>query len=444
MTKQKKDGLVVYLALSIVLLVIFLGCGWWSTRRQPTIQPIINDKLEVASNNNLATIVTEKPVERFISFSDLFSGSARLDQQQTNLTRDPSAMVFTFKPNIQLTNLGDCSTATKQCQLIDYQLDSRQVCLDGKCLAVKGNQLIYQQRQLTLPNSDGAELINLDISSLKDRWFIGGVKKLAGERYQPLAWLFDGQKFVAINLLGSNGQPVKVKYLGYVAAGGQASNFLVLYSAYDGLAWQFNGPEMRDLSPFFGIRVNAGGFRPKIIYTGQGKNTTWYVFNQGDQPVRWLKFWQNGTDWIEGMLDLSDRLPIGSQSAHFLVDFATNNLQAKIINSREQASLWSVNDLGFILPGSGQVVSTNLIYNDQVKPQIVGAVMADALGGWSGFEQEWSLSTDNQHWQTVTIGERLNFSKPAEQLWWRWRVLPSADQWRSPCLKMITINYFRL
>jgi len=430
--------------LVIVSLIILIACCLWLAKQGPVKNSKLNSGkgIELVTSNNTETV--NQSTEYFTSFSDLFSGTAWFDKSRTSLVRDPSAMVFTFQPNISLTNLGSCSNLHSQCQSIDNQLNINQVCINKKCLMIKNDQLIYQQKQVVLPVNGQAKLLNLSISPLGDRWFIGGVQQLAEKQYQPLAWLFDGQEFRVINLLASDNHPAQSQHLGYLSAGGQTNSFLILYSAYDGLAWQVNGSEVRDLSHFFGIRINVGGFRPKIIYTGQGKNTTWYVFNQGDQPVRWLKFWQNGTDWIEGVLDLSNRLPTDSQSAHFLASIFDNSLKAKIVNNQGQAHLWLINDLGFISSGDGQIVSVNLAFYNKVKPRIIGALVADALGGWSGFEQEWYLSVDGQHWQAVNIGERLDFSKPVEQLWWRWRVLPSTDQWQSPCLRMITVHYFRL
>ncbi len=444
MKKQGFSRLVFnYWLLIIIPLIILTVYCLWLLRPRPVASPNLEgNKAESTTNNSAKTV--SQPTEYFASFSDLFSGTAWLDKNQTSLVRDSSAMVFTFKPNLQLTNLGSCLDLDNQCQLVDNWLDIDRSCIGDKCLKIKDGQLIYQQKRLALPTNNQAKLLNLSVSLLEDRWFIGGVQRLAEKEYQPLAWLFDGQKFTAINLLNSNNQPAQSQYLGYLVAGGRVDSFLVLYSAYDGLAWQFKGSEMRSLNHFFGIRVNAGGFRPKIIYTGQGRDTTWYVFNQANQPVRWLKFWQNGTDWIEGALDLSNQLPIDSQSVYLSVNSSKNNLQAKIINGQGQAYFWSINDLGFISPNDSQVVSVNLTSYDQVKPKIIGATIANALGGWSGFNQKWSLSIDGQHWQAVNIGERFNFSKPAEQLWWRWQVSPPINQWQSPCLKMITLNYFRL
>ncbi len=433
-----------WLLLIVLLVILAVSYSWLVWQRSVNnFEPNDQNKAEeLTAKDNVDS--DQQLTEYFASFSDLFSGTAWFDKSRTNLVRDPSAMVFTFQPNIKLIDLGSCSNLDSQCQSIDNQLESDHACIGQKCLTIKNDQLFYQQKQLVLPVSRQAKLLNLNISSLGNRWFVGGVQKLAEKNYQPLAWLFDGQEFTAVDLPSSDNQPVQSQYLGHLAAGGQADSFLILYSAYEGLAWQVNGSEVRNLSPFFGIRINAGGFRPQIIYTGQGKNTTWYVFNQANQPVRWLKFWQNGTDWIEGVLDLSNRLPADSQAAHFLVKPFDNSLQAKIVNSQDQANLWSINDLGFISSDDNQVVSIDLTFYDKIKPRIVGAMVANVLGGWSGIDQQWSLSADGQYWQTVKVGERINFSKPVEQLWWRWQVSSSTNQWQSPCLKKITINYYRL
>jgi hypothetical protein len=158
-----------------------------------------------------------------------------------------------------------------------------------------------------------------------------------------------------------------------------------------------------------------------------------------------LKFWQNKTAWIEGMLDLSNNVPIGSRAAYFLVNpVKPQQLLAKIIDSSGQSQLWSFIDYGFIASSSNQVTSVNLTTYDRVKPQIVGVVVAEAVGGWSGLANQWSLSTDGYNWQSVQLGQRLNFGQPVNQLWWRWQVQPNANAYLSPCLKMITVNYYRL
>jgi len=444
--KKRKYNLfwLIFIIFIGILLVI------WFAFQQLAPQAIVvqentnKNSINITDKQKLSVIHHEP--EYLSSFSDLFSGTAWLDLEQTNLTRDQVGMVFTFKPNIEWQFLGDCSIMESRCQEINVQPTKQQFCLNNKaqnCLEIKNKQLIYQQRPLILPISDQERLVNLTVESFADRWLIAAVQKITEEQYQPKVWWFDGYDFKEIKLLDDVGKTVVSKYLGQMAIGGRTDSILILYSADDGLAWQVNGSEVRELSHFFGLRVNGGGFAPKIVYLGQGQDTVWYVFDQAGQQARLIKFWHNGTSWIEGGVDLTASLPSDSQAVYLTAD-SNNNLTAKIIAGTGQASLWLMLDHGFIAPSSSQVTSVNLTVYDRVKPQIVGAVVAGAVGGWSGLANQWSLSTDGDNWQSVQLGQRLNFQQPVSQLWWRWQVQPNANAYLSPCLKMITINYYRL
>lgn len=425
-----------------VFVVSLLGAWLWLVFWQPPVSSLAHTTTTTFSQ---PLVTTTAPVEYFSSFSDVFSGTAWLDQTQTDLTRDSSGMVLTFKPNIEWQLLGDCSAMAEKCQAIVTQPAVKKLCLVGQqCLSIKNDQLIYQGRSLTLPGVKKDQLLDLKIELFADRWLVTAVQKLAEKQYQPLIWWFDGSSFKAVNLLDKNGQAATSQYSGQIAIGGRADSLLVLYSAYEGLAWQINGLEVRNLSYFFGSRVNSGGFSPKIISLGQGQATQWYVFDQSGQQARLLKFWQNKTDWIEGGLNLSASLPTGSQAVYLLANQDSLSLLAKTVDVSGRAKLWSVVDHGFIAPAIGQVTSVNLTAYDRVRPQIVGALVANSVGGWSSFNNQWFLSTDGKTWQPVKLGQRLNFQQPVDRLWWRWQVFPTTNTQQSPCLKMITINYYRL
>ena len=174
--------------------------------------------------------------------------------------------------------------------------------------------------------------------------------------------------------------------------------------------------------------------------------TLWFVFDRSASQARLLKFWQNGSPWIEAMTDLSFKLPVPSMAAIFTVNSLTPlTLRAKLVNSEGQSSVWLLTDNGFVLPPqASQVTSVNLTGYNTAKPKIIGAIVADMLGGWSQFNNQLFLSTDGQTWQPVNLGQRINFPSPADSLWWRWQVSPTANKQWSPCLKTITINYYRV
>lgn len=437
----KKPIFIVFLILLLVTmgLIIRLVVKLENNKPQQTsFNSDIDNKLSV-----VAAEKTKKP-EYFTSFGDLFSSSAWVDKQQTTLFHDLSGMTLTFQPNIQWHQDGLCLDRPAECQVIEQSLKTSAQCFGDNCLSVQNNTLFYREQLLALPPGTVGELVNLAVTRFDDRWLVTAVMKIEDDNYRPLIWWFNSGVFSVINLVDDQGNIAQSRYFGKIAVGGQADNLLLLYSAYDGLAWQIRGTEVKNLSYYFGLRVNAGGFYPKIINFQQDNETVWFVFNQNESPVRLLKFWQNGSGWIEGMLDLSEQLPRDSRSAYFMINWSDpNSLRAKITNLAGQSQLWTMRDNGFTVLSGGQVTSVNLMVYNQDKPQIIGALITDIVGGWSNFKDQWFLSVNGVDWLPIQLNQRLNFEQPTNQLWWRWQVGPGENRQQSPCLKKITINYFR-
>jgi len=425
-----------------LLVVALLGGGYLLLRRHEVTPPSVSTPTPKAEVNN-----NSQSPEYWTSFTDLFSGTGWLDQAQTTLAHDTSGMVLTFAPDLEWQKLGDCqdSNIASICQQIDEANKKDEAgphCLtDGRCLSLQDGKISYKKKVVPLPLTSDEQLVNIAIAPLGERWVVAGVKVIAPEQYQPLAWWFDGSNFSAINLAGRVSN-----YLGQLGIGGSPDNFLILYSAKDGLAWQVKGEEIRDISYYFGFRVNNGGFKPAILKVNLSDETLWFVFDRSASQARLLKFWQNGSPWIEAMTDLSFKLPVPSMAAIFTVNSLTPlTLRAKLVNSEGQSSVWLLTDNGFVLPPqASQVTSVNLTGYNTAKPKIIGAIVADMLGGWSQFNNQLFLSTDGQTWQPVNLGQRINFPSPADSLWWRWQVSPTANKQWSPCLKTITINYYRV
>lgn len=427
--------------LSAIVCLFLLGLFFY--RQLPWFR--FNLEAEPANQvvTNFQIIPTNlKSQESFISFSDLFSSSAWLDRDKTSLFHNLSSMTLSFTPDINLELIGDCPKNIV-CQTIDQSMKNQTTCINDRCLNIVNNNLVYQERRVVWPAEIDA-VVKITIATFNDRWLVGVIINPQPEQYQIFLYWFDGINFEPI-LLNESEEPAQSRYLGQLSFGGQADNLLVLYSAYDGRAWQIQGSKIRDLKHYFGIRVNNGGFWPGIISQQYDGQTVWYVFDRGGNQSRLLKFWQNDSDWIEGSIDLSDQLPQGSRSAQFLAGETADKLDVKIIDSDGQASLWSMTDRGFVQSSDfAQVVSVSLMTYSQHNPvNIVGASIADIIGGWSGFEVIWFLSTDGINWQIVQPGQRLNFDQPVGQLWWRWQIKPSSNRQYSPCLKKINLYYYR-
>ena len=433
---------LIFIIIGLLVLILLFGGGYlWLRRHEIAPSSVSAPTTKTGANNN-----AQSP-EYWTSFTDLFSGTAWLDQSQTTLAHDTSGMVLTFAPDLEWQKLGNCQDPNigAICQQIDEANRKNEAgphCLtDGRCLSLQDGQIIYQKKVVPLPVTSDEQLVNVAITPLGERWIVVGVKVIAPEQYQPLAWWFDGSNFSVINLASKVSN-----YLGQLAIGGSPDNFLILYSAEDGLAWQVRGDEIRDISYYFGFRVNNHGFKPAILQVNLNDDILWFVFDRSASQARLLKFWQNGSPWIEAMTNLSSKLPVPSSAAIFTVNSLTPlTLRAKLVDMEGQSSVWLLTDKGFILPSpAGQVTSVNLTSYSVAKAKIVGAKVADMLGGWSQFNNQLFLSTDGQTWQPVNLGQRINFPSPVDSLWWRWQVSPTANKQRSPCLKTITINYYRV
>lgn len=447
MVKKYKKYIWSLVAIIGLALVYLGGCFWLDCDlflSESTNKVLVNENVAVV--DSIETTTTTQ-VEYFSSFSDSFSGTAWLDIDKTNLYRDGSAMVLTFPPRLEWQNQGDCQEQLSDCQNIDRflaDLNSQKLCHQNDCLQISQDKLIYNSRSLAWPGH--LPLINAYINRFGDRWLVAGVRKIDDKQYQPLAWWFDGRDFQSINLPGKNSQLAKSEYLGQFGAGGSSGSLLILYSAYEGLAWQVEGGQVHDLSHLWGIRVNGGGFASAIVSIGQGNKTNWYVFNRGRGTPRWLKLWQNNTEWIEGVLDLSDSLPAGVPSISFLpISDSQPKFLAKIVMADGQQQLWSFKDKGFDISQSVyQVYSADLTAYDRRPSQITRAAVVNPAGGWSGLKNGWFLSPDQQQWLAVDPGQMIVFSTTTSQLWWRWQVKPTQDNYQSPCLKIINLNYYRL
>lgn len=441
---RNKKLLLGLLLLAITLILLFL---LWLLFEVKSIRLTDNrQSSRPISKSTINSIITPSPnsnKERSASFTDLFSGSAWLDKNRTSLFHNFSSMTLSFPPDIHWELTGSCLDNYDACQAIDRSIDQQSTCIDGRCLVMVDDNLVYQGQTLAWPTAIN-EIVDSTISTFDNRWLVGIVDNFQPEQYRISVWWFDGQDFQPIILSDNSEEPIISHYRGRLAVGGQADNLLVLYSAYNGLAWQVRGSQFKDLSYYFGIRVNYNGFWPGIISYQYNGETKWLVFDRSQSRPILLKFWQNGSDWIEGTLDLSDQLPDNSRTAIVATDKLLDNFKIKINDLTDTAYLWQMVDQGFILPtSSAEVISINLsTYSQKPQTSTIGAIITEVIGGWSGFDNSWFLSTDGVNWQTVQLNQRFNFDQPIGKLWWRWQVNPKTNRQHSPCLKKIMFYFY--
>ncbi len=444
-SKRKKEQLSFYFLVSLVIVLALAAIALilnWNNRPVTEVAIENDNSASEIQQSSLSENKTQFVQKKFIqpvaaekeptaSFSDIFSSAAWFNEDETTLLRNDSAMTLTFEPKIKIEEAHGCPDS----------FIKNNNCLGKNCLSIKDNQIFYNQKLVNLP-ANYQEILNLASQPVVDKWLIAGVVK-QGDSYRPLLWWFDGQDFLAISLPLVNNQPPTIRYLGNFGLGSSGRSVLVLYSAEDGLAWQINGEEVRDISYLFPARVNNGGFKPGIIAFGQDQKTIWYVYDAAGERLRWLKLWQNNTNWIEGIISLASFLPTGTKQA--LMSIKPDNqpqISIAAYNEKKQCQLYTAIDYGFVQE-KRQVTSVSLTSYDKNKLPIVKAKINNVLGGWSGFENNWQLSFDNKKWQTVEIGQKLDDFGQSGDLWWRWQIGPSNNPYNSPCLKMVNLVFWQ-
>lgn len=283
-----------------------------------------------------------------------------------------------------------------------------------------------------------------------------------GNQYKVLVYAPDGSP-----ILTAANTPIVSDYPGSVGIGGTPDDFVVVYGSYWGAgarivktdgSWQ-----VQDLSQFLGIRQMNGGFQPEIIRVENGAPAglpaqagaplapTWYIWSATPGNPKLIKLFTNGTGEIQGAIDLSQNLfTHGEKSAEFAaaggeaIPQGTNgalgvaSLVAKVVDASGAISYYQFTDLGFDKSQPLEVDSVNL----NGFPIKISEATVSELGLFSaGADVSFYLSDDDDHWLPATVGEKVKFNKPTNQIFWRVVFGPSGDQFSSPFLTKVRLEY---
>ena len=258
----------------------------------------------------------------------------------------------------------------------------------------------------------------------------------SGDTYKVLIYAPDGSE-----ILSATNTPIVSNYPGSVGIGGTADDFLVVYGSYWGAGARIvktNGSwQIQDLSPFFGIRQMNGGFQPEIIEV----SGIWYVWSATTGNPKLIKLFTNGTGQIQGAVDLSQNIfTHGERSAEFSVANASPapTLLAKVVGASSTISYYQFTDLGFDRSQPLEIDSVNL---NGFPIKISQAVISE-LGLSSGAgDVSFYLSNDGVNWTAATPGNKVSFSAPTNQIFWRILFDPSGDPYSSPFLTKVRVEY---
>lgn len=263
-------------------------------------------------------------------------------------------------------------------------------------------------------------------------------------KYKILVFASDGSE-----ILSATSTPIISDYPGSVGVGGTPDDFMVIYGAVTGagarVARAASGPwNVQDISPYLGMRVMNGGITPAVIRVAQGNSVNWYVWNAAAGSPRLIKLFTNGTDEIQGAVDLSGELfTHGEKAASFEEAQAGSDatLVAQITGSSGMVAYYAFTDLGFDKSAERFIVSSNI--NSQAGIVVAASFYFDP-GSFKndGSQVDFYVSNDGTGWYKDNDGSLVSFLNAAgQELLWKADFKPSADGATTPYSDKIGLYY---
>jgi hypothetical protein len=361
------------------------------------------------------------------TFYDLFSGVGWIDQAQTSLWHDWDVSAFSLPPKYEWRKAEQFK-----------QISAEEACIQKECYVVKGSGLFRGATEISLPEEvREKEIMTVSVSALDSSWRVGVVTKGNGV-FNAYVFAFDGTNFKNIK---GDGELFTSKYIGTIGIGGNVGDWILVYGAYEGRAFQFlNDGSAIEIPNIFSMRLMAGGFVPGISKVGFANDATWYVWNKGVGKIKFIKLFQNGTNSIEGATDLTSSLStlVGSVRRLTCDGVVANNALRCNIDTETGITAWDFYDYGFDNSKSYTVVSANISNN--ILPVQKGTVTY-ATFSKSGTES-FFLSNDGKNWQRANVGEEVSFTdQNSNRIFWKMEYTPDSNPLHSLFFKSLRLDF---
>ncbi|MCL5114914.1 MAG: hypothetical protein M1604_04050, partial [Patescibacteria group bacterium] len=174
----------------------------------------------------------------------------------------------------------------------------------------------------------------------------------------------------------------------------------------------------------------------------------WYVWSATSGNPKLIKLFTNGTGQIQGAVDLSQNIfTHGERSAEFSVAGGASTaptLVAKVTDASSTVSYYQFTDEGFDESQPLEVDSVNL----NGFPIKISQATISELGLSSGAgDISFYLSNDGVNWVAATPGNKVAFTTPTNQIFWRILLnspgssAQAGDQYSSPFLTKVRVEY---
>ena len=381
-------------------------------------------------------------IERTLSgsFSDIFSGTAWIDEKNTTLYRDNASGAFLFHPNIIWSQADDARVVAE----MEKEKPWERMCLGERCLKVRGLDLFLErdgkEAEILYPGSDSRNRISVVAAPLSSEWLLG-ITRREGENYYTKIFRYDGENFK--NVFSDGRNAFVSTQTGFLGLGGSDNEWLALWSGYEGHALRSRfGGEPTDISSFFGIRLMRDGFLPYIVRIAGRESVDWYLWGVGEGNPRLIKLFELLDGEIGGVVDYTPL--IFDESVFKIIPRfvgTTNNTPSFLvqIDKREGGSEWKdFKDIGFRSDVPAWAVSKNIKTTDG----ITRAASVSPLRLFSGLGTvQFEVSTDGNLWIPTIVGRESEFNTSGSELYWRTRFESGGNTRITPFFEGIHVDY---
>jgi hypothetical protein len=407
-------------------------------------------------NSNLAKINLASSVDPswfFGSYFNNFISADSIDFTKTNLYRDKTAVSISFQPDYSFENSDSATINQYKNTFTNLHFNNSngpyrdEICLKNNCLKQQDNNLFYNDKLLLWPDSIKKDnLAAVSIGALTSRWLVGVTYK-NNEKYDSQVFYFDGQKFTPLVFSDSNQNIISSPYFGLFGFGGEDNDFLIIYGAYEGMAYRHQGNQISDISQFFPIRVMGGGFKPEIIRTVNNNEVSWYIFSKTLNRPWFMKLWQNGTKDIMGETVLTAPINLGAESVSFKpIKITATEISFLVRTQDNNIDYWNTfKDRGFKNEESG-ILMFKPISNDASSSPIAIKKIAEAqliTDLASSQSVKFLFSKDSQNWEEIQEKSNVDFLTSTIRNFYLKVTFPSStNKFYSPFLSSVLFDYY--
>jgi len=420
---------VVFLGLVVIVFLIMRLIGFFQSQSLP--------------ESPVGSLVT--PI--YFSFTDLFSGTSWINLASTTMYQDKKENSFVLPPvfkwqkfNQPISNVG----------FINKEADGGLVkCIGSNCLKISQNNLFFNGKKISIPGSlNRKNIAGISIGALSTKWVAGFVSTNGSGTYNISIFTFDGNNFSDVTADGTN--LFASAYVGTLGFGGNDDNWIAIYGAYQGSAYRFrksgDSYEVEDISKYFNVRVEAGGFEPSIIGpviepSGSESIENWYVWSLTANNPTLVKIFGVSGGNIIGAVDFRDEiLPGAPIGALFKFDSSSKDsivLDALVTDENNIQKPYLFTDYGFNRSKQYKVISAN----GSSYPWPVGTATISPSGiSEDGVQVKFFVSSNSRDWTSAVLGEKIQLDRKQPGLFWMAEVEPGSGIWSSPFFDYIRID----